>query len=232
MDENRYMEDEQLNNEDINLEEEVPEVKMSVKKTMFVLVGFMVFVICVLLFVRSCSVARKSGRPISQDKPQVESQVNDGVPISNMGSSNGNNTEKSVNSNMSDSSLDTGSNSVEKSNEVENAVSVKEPEKEEPMNNVSSDPKKVNEFEEQINPDVQLSDKVDSNGLISSKKVYKFNGSFIYGVEIIVLAGDSEELTCQYFCPYKTYSSVNVGDTVKVSYQKDADGVVSIYSIG
>lgn len=224
--ETEYSEEIKDEEEQINIEEEVPEVKMSVKKTMWVLMGFFLFVLIVMLFVRACSARGNAQRSAQNSKVQTEASVNSDVPISSTGVEKENVVENNTNSKASDSSRETSSTSSENSVKVEEAVSVKEPEKE--VQTTGS----INEFQEQSESTLQLTDKVETNGLVSSKKVYKFKDSYIYGIEIVILVDEGEEVTSQYFCPYKTYSSVKVGDTLKVSYQKDASGSVSIYSIG
>ena len=70
----------------------------------------------------------------------------------------------------------------------------------------------------------------ETTGIVVSKRSFTYKGSYVYGVSLSVLIGDTTE-TVQYFCPKKTYDALNSTDTITAEYQMDSDGNVSIVSI-
>lgn len=75
-----------------------------------------------------------------------------------------------------------------------------------------------------------LGSEVSSKGIVLSKHVYSYEGSYVYGINISVLIGDNTK-TVQYFCPKGTYDALSTTDTLNVVYQQDSSGNVSIASI-
>lgn len=76
----------------------------------------------------------------------------------------------------------------------------------------------------------ELSEKLNTNGIVVSKKSYKYEGSYIYGVTVSMLVGEQTK-SVQYFCPKNTYDALSSTDTITVEYQLDSGGNISISSI-
>lgn len=95
--------------------------------------------------------------------------------------------------------------------------------------NINSNSTGAPSFKEVVDP--TLNELASINALVSSKKAFITNdNSYIYSVGVLVPNG--EEFTIvNYYCPKKVYDSVSMGDSVKVDYQLDDSGRISIYSI-
>lgn len=220
-----------MNEEQNQAEEEIKESNLSVKSSMWLIAGIIVVVLIGMLFVRSCGVVRKSKPEVSSSKVQTAEQKSSGVDISSSGSSVEKEVEKEADKLPSDSRRDAAPNSPENAESVENVVNPI-PESKENVDSPMPEPT-TNGYSLSLKDEdsLQLSESIESTGLVSSKEVYRFKDSYIYCINILTLNSDGSNTTCQYFCPSKTYSSVSVGDTLSVLYQKDPNGVVSISSI-
>lgn len=71
---------------------------------------------------------------------------------------------------------------------------------------------------------------LETTGIVLSKHAYSYENSYIYGVSISMLVGENTQ-TVQYFCPKNTYDALSSADTLKVKYQQDSSGAISIMSI-
>ena len=72
---------------------------------------------------------------------------------------------------------------------------------------------------------------VKSSGIVKGIHMYKIGNSYVYGVEIVIVTSNDNSVSCQYFCPSKTYNQLSIGTALDVIYQMDSMGNVSIYSI-
>lgn len=75
-----------------------------------------------------------------------------------------------------------------------------------------------------------LSSELQSKGIVIAKHSYLYKGSYVYGISISMLIGETSE-TVQYFCPKKTYDALNSMDTVNIVYQLDSSGNISVMTI-
>lgn len=71
---------------------------------------------------------------------------------------------------------------------------------------------------------------LETTGIVLSKHSYLYENCYIYGVSISMLVGENTQ-TVQYFCPKNTYDALSSADTLKVKYQQDSSGAISIMSI-
>lgn len=78
--------------------------------------------------------------------------------------------------------------------------------------------------------DPVLSEIYSDFGMVVGKHIYVKGGSYIYGVNVSVVINESSVMA-EYFCPRKTYEGLSSGDSLKVQYQLDSTGNISIYSI-
>lgn len=76
----------------------------------------------------------------------------------------------------------------------------------------------------------KLSEKLNTSGIVVSKKSYKYKGSYIYGVTVSMLVGEQTK-SVQYFCPKNTYDALSSTDSITIEYQLDSGGNISISSI-
>lgn len=192
---------------------------MSMKKAGIAIFTLIIMVIIILLTVRGCSFSKKTEEKTPQNnQPEVvlqgENPSSDKEGINNDGDKTQvQNTEKSP-SNGEKTNVEEDKNAkvdkVEEIEEVENA-------KEEKSQTV---------FAEIDEPSLGGNNSV--NALVSSKKSYLVDGkSYAYSLSIVIPGKDNYNIV-NYYCPKKTYDAVNAGDSVKVDYQMDKNGAISI----
>lgn len=76
-----------------------------------------------------------------------------------------------------------------------------------------------------------LGNGVETSVLVSSKSVYNTGeGSYAYAINIVVPL-DGDTLTTKYFCSKQVYDGVATGDSIKIVYQMDKYGTISINSV-
>lgn len=83
----------------------------------------------------------------------------------------------------------------------------------------------LNKVEEPV-----LSELREVNAAVLSKNVYSINRSYGYMIELVV-SNKGNDIVLNYFCPRKTYDALAIGDAVKIQYQSDESGVISIASV-
>lgn len=72
---------------------------------------------------------------------------------------------------------------------------------------------------------------VEADALVGKKYIYTLGGSsYVYSIELII-SMDDDIRRVQYLCSKKSYDSLSSGGSVKVSYQVDKSGGISISSI-
>lgn len=192
-----------------NGEEEV-RVSMGKKKTGIIIVVFLIFILMILYLIKGCSITKKVETPVSSTNT---------VSVTKQTSEN------------------TTSNVVETSSEITETTTVfVEPSNslpEETKEVISAKPKKEETKDdgiEEVNEPV-LSETISTSGLVSGKSVYKVGNSYMYSVSLIVVTGNEKNVPCKYFCPKNTWDALNVGDTLKVSFQTDTNGNISVNTI-
>lgn len=192
---------------------------MSMKKAGITIFTLIIMVIIILLTVRGCSFSKKSKENVPQNSPpevvlQGEVSDSDKEAINNDGDKNQvQNTEKSP-SEGEKTEVEKDKNAkvekVDKNEEVENA----ENEKSQLV------------FAETEEPSLGGNNTV--NALVSSKKSYLVDGkSYAYSLSIVLPGNDNYNIV-DYYCPKKTYDAVSAGESVKVDYQVDKNGAISI----
>lgn len=185
---------------------EVKPVAMGKKAVGGILILLLVFAIILCFVFRGCSVSKK-----------VE------------GTSNTKNTENRV---STESKPMPTESAVSSNNSVENTTEF--------LESVSTLPN-VNNYETIVSPEgtgglvevaiPSLTSVKSTSGMVSGKKVYKIEDSYVYEVSIITLTGTDTNVVCKYFCPKKSYDALSMGDSVKVQYQVDSNNGISIYSL-
>ena len=192
---------------------------MSMKKAGITIFTLIMMVIIILLTVRGCSFSKKSEENVPQNShPEVvlqgEDSNSDKEAIDNNGYKNQvQNTEKSPSK---------GENTVveeDKNAEIEKVEEVEE------VENAKGE-KSQSVFAEIDEPSLGGNNSV--NALVSSKKSYLVDGkSYAYSLSIVMPGKDNYNIV-NYYCPKKTYDAVSAGDSVKVDYQVDKNGAISI----
>lgn len=203
---------------------DVKPVKLSRGATTALLVVGVFIIMILVITIRSCTIEQKQGT--NGGTKEVKNSVS--TPISNIIESSTNYAENNsqnlvisndVTSTSNDNSISVNSNIV--SSVDGNVISSVNSEV---VSNTISDDNML----EVAQP--ELSKEIESKGIVLSKHSYLYKNSYIYGITISVMVGDKTQ-SVQYFCPKKTFDSIESVDTVNVIYQMDSNGVVSITSI-
>lgn len=80
--------------------------------------------------------------------------------------------------------------------------------------------------------DLDLGSEKEVVVLVSSKKVYSFETSYVYSLDLLMPSDvDEEYRVISYFCPKTTFDAVEKNDALVVKYQEDEDGKVSISTV-
>jgi hypothetical protein len=193
--------------------QEVKPVKLGKGAVAGILMGILFIVAILILTVASCQVEKKEN--VSQnDGSVISSSTAVSEPVSNVGENSVKNEEQTtVFSEVATTSAEI-SKPVNSQNSVENS-----------QNSVADSNSGLKEVALPA-----FGNELNSKGIVISKHVYSYEGSYIYGVNVSVLIGDTTK-TVQYFCPKNTYDALNTTDTLSVVYQQDSSGGVSIVSI-
>lgn len=67
-----------------------------------------------------------------------------------------------------------------------------------------------------------------SNGIITEKKVYQVNNTFIFNLCVTLATKEVGTVTVDYFTSANNYNTVNVGDLLYIEYGVDSKGNVAI----
>lgn len=193
--------------------QEVKPVKLGKGAVAGILMGILFIVAILILTVASCQVEKKEN--VSQnDGSVIPSSTAVSEPVSNVGENSVKNEEQTtVFSEVATTSFE-NSNSANSQSSVENS-----------QNSVADSNSGLKEVALPA-----FGNELNSKGIVISKHVYSYEGSYIYGINVSVLIGDTTK-TVQYFCPKNTYDALNTTDTLSVVYQQDSSGGVSIVSI-
>ena len=242
-------------NQDVNnVENDVTPVSLSKKMVGVVIIIILVLFIIVLVALQSCSVEREvKYSPVSPTPEigisntsetsgnggEVESEFNENTV--DFGSSSGSSGENANSGETSGSDLEEDTDSTESSTVSEDShsseASVGGKEETTDMGTSSSDGEStegnnmsgegITEVAEPV-----LGEVYETTGMVSSKKIYNVNNnSYAYVVSLVLLTGENETTSVEYFCPRKTFDALNTADSVVVQYQVDSNGIVSIASV-
>ena len=193
--------------------QEVKPVKLGKGAVAGILMGILFIVAILILTVASCQVEKKEN--VSQnDGSVIPSSTAVSEPVSNVGENSVKNEEQTTVFSEVATTSSENLNSANSQSSVENS-----------QNSVAD----INSGLKEVALPA-FGNELNSKGIVISKHVYSYEGSYIYGINVSVLIGDTTK-TVQYFCPKNTYDALNTTDTLSVVYQQDSSGGVSIVSI-
>lgn len=203
---------------------------MSMKKAGITIFSLLIMFIIILLTVRGCTISKKSEqKDVQNSQPEVVLQEKNNTTEKE-------NKDKEESEKVKEDSKNTVSNteksgideeetpSVESSRENVDSVNTSN------SNGVSSNSTNSNNSFIEIGEPV-LGESITVNALVSSKKSYLVDGkSYAYSIGILLPNEDGYDIV-NYYCPKKTYDAISSGESIKVDYQVDESGKVSINSI-
>lgn len=216
--------------------EDVQPVHFSKKKTGIIIIFFIVLVIIILLTVRSCSLQKKV--TVTQNKEvTTEVQTTEDQGVVNGGDVSPENSEKVPSDSGSNTSLPEevkvgdSEGSSQQTQQQEVSQPLVEGEVVKPVEETPTEDVPVSQSFEELAIMPALGEQWTSTGIVSGLYVYKVNNSYTYGVNILIPENNDAYIICTYFCPKKTYDALKLQDSVSVTYQKDTQGNISVYSI-
>lgn len=203
---------------------------MSMKKAGITIFSLLIMFIIILLTVRGCTISKKSEQnDVQNSQPEVVLQEKNNTTEKE-------NKDKEESEKVKEDSKNTVSNteksgideeetpSVESSRENVDSVNTSN------SNGVSSNSTNSNNSFIEIGEPV-LGESITVNALVSSKKSYLVDGkSYAYSIGVLLPNEDGYDIV-NYYCPKKTYDAISSGESIKVDYQIDESGKVSINSI-
>ena len=203
---------------------------MSMKKAGITIFSLLIMFIIILLTVRGCTISKKSEqKDVQNSQPEVVLQEKNNTTEKE-------NKDKEESEKVKEDSKNTISNteksgideeetpSVESFSENSDSVNTSN------SNGVSSNSTNSNNSFIEIGEPV-LGESITVNALVSSKKSYLVDGkSYAYSIGILLPNEDGYDIV-NYYCPKKTYDAISSGESIKVDYQIDESGKVSINSI-
>ena len=203
---------------------------MSMKKAGITIFSLLIMFIIILLTVRGCTISKKSEqKDVQNSQPEVVLQEKNNTTEKE-------NKDKEESEKVKEDSKNTVSNteksgideeetpSVESSRENVDSVNTSN------SNGVSSNSTNSNNSFIEIGEPV-LGESITVNALVSSKKSYLVDGkSYAYSIGVLLPNEDGYDIV-NYYCPKKTYDAISSGESIKVDYQVDESGKVSINSI-
>ena len=203
---------------------------MSMKKAGITIFSLLIMFIIILLTVRGCTISKKSEqKDVQNSQPEVVLQEKNNTTEKE-------NKDKEKSEKVKEDSKNTVSNteksgideeetpSVESSRENVDSVNTSN------SNGVSSNSTNSNNSFIEIGEPV-LGESITVNALVSSKKSYLVDGkSYAYSIGVLLPNEDGYDIV-NYYCPKKTYDAISSGESIKVDYQIDESGKVSINSI-
>lgn len=210
--------------------DEVKPVKLSKGKVTIIVVVFVLLVLFILKVLDGVHLTRAVDTTGQTQEVQAPTEQIESVPIEN-------GTEVStkpddfstVSSEVSGSSAEVSNNvnnsTVIDGNQgsvVEGAIVTPEP--------VIAEEKSEANFEA-VTQEPVMGAEVQVNGIVKGISMYKVGDSYTYGVNLILVVGNDENLECTYFCPKKTADALGIGMSLVVSYQCDSVGNICVVSI-
>ena len=205
------------------------------KKAGITIFSLIITLVIILLTVRGCSFSKKTDENVSKNNQNnvvlqgennsSEKETSKNEEDKNVPPSTENSTSNSINKGVEDSEkADTGIGAEK----VESSNSPKEDKDKETSEGGTSDLADVS-FEKIDEPILKNNEQIEA--LVAGKDSYILNEkSYAYSISII-FPKEGEYEIINYFCPKKTYDAVSSGESIKVDYQLDENGKISITSI-
>ena len=212
-----------MGGEDDNLEEDTQEgtqeeSKSSLKKAGLFLALFVFIIIIVMISIRSCSIKLKQSKDASQNSAN-EDTVGFDVNLE---------TTEGISDETENSDVDTEKSAV---SDTEKVVPSTEESVASESSEIASSTDESNSTELLEVGTPSLGSEEQTSVIVSGKQVYTLdNSSYVYTVSLIFPNGEDYEVV-KYFCSKRTYDGVSQGETVNVTYQRDANGLISITTI-
>lgn len=212
--------------------------KSSLKKSGLLLVILLLVIIFFLVFMRSCTISRKneSKGVLKNTSEEVMLMNNKSTSSENKVSQkqeNTSNTENKLSTNTTESGTNVGSSEVNKQvessteNNTSNVTPVGEKVSEENTVSVNTQSNTLVKVEGEID----LGDSYQTSVVVGGKEAFLLESKcYVYSINIIFPNGEDYDIV-KYFCAKKTFEALNQGDVLKVEYQLDSNGKVSITSI-
>lgn len=210
--------------------DDVKPVKLSKGKVTIIVVVFVLLVLFILKVLDGVHLTRAVDTTGQTQEVQTPTEQIESVPVEN-GTEVSTKTDdfSTVSSEVSGSSAEV-SNNVNNStvidgyqgSVVESAIVTREP--------VTVEEKSEANFEA-VTQEPVMGAEVQVNGIVKGISMYKVGDSYTYGVNLILVVGNDENLECTYFCPKKTADALGIGMSLVVSYQCDSVGNICVVSI-
>lgn len=203
---------------------------MSMKKAGITIFSLLIIFIIILLTVRGCTISKKSEqKEVQNSQPEVVLQEKNNTTEKE-------NTDKGEYEKVEEGNKNTSSNTIKNGVEDgeissiedhrENADSTNTPNANGVASNYTDSSNSFIEIGEPV-----LGESITVNALVSSKKSYLVDGkSYAYSIGVLLPNEDGYDIV-NYYCPKKTYDAISSGESIKVDYQVDESGKVSINSI-
>lgn len=211
--------------EDNGVEEKKSGVSLKTAGLFLALV--IIVLIFIMIFVRGCTVSKESGKDVSvQSQDEVVMSEDTKSLTTEEKSTESAEDSKDVQENQVES-IESGAEKegkIDSDNNIQDSATTKESD-----NGVSSE---VTKQEGLIKTELPtLGEVLETSVVVSGKEVYRLEGAtYVYSLNLIFPNGEGYDII-KYLCSKKTYDAVAQGDTIKVSYQLDESGAISISSI-
>ena len=210
--------------------DEVKPVKLSKGKVTIIVVVFVLLVLFILKVLDGVHLTRAVDTIGQTQEVQAPTEQIESVPVENSTEVSTKTDDFSiVSSEVSGSSAEVSNNvnnsTVIDGNQgsvVEGAIVTPEP--------VVEEEKSEANFEA-VTQEPVMGAEVQVNGIVKGISMYKVGESYTYGVNLILVVGNDENLECTYFCPKKTADALGIGMSLVVSYQCDSVGNICVVSI-
>lgn len=215
-----------MNDEDLDVfSEETQEESKGVplKTAGLILAIIIILLVFIMVFVRSCSITRESGKDRSvQKKSEVVVSKDSKTTTSKEKKSE----SKSKTSEESKITEESTKSDAPKEGKIEG-----DKDNPEVSESVESDVV-VEENKSLVEVELpELGETLETSVIVAGKGVYKLEGMlYVYSLNLIFPNGEGYDIV-KYLCSKKTYDAVSQGETVNVSYQLDESGTISISSI-
>jgi len=203
-------------------QEDIEPVAWSKKKTGAVFIALLVLILVILLFVRSCSISKRINKSSTTESAKVTTEALILEDVSNGNEVSVENSDNSV-VDLTTESVSADEIATEVSTEV---VTTESGSTEQVSTEVAKEDNSLVEVQEPV-----LGEPITSSGVVSGKSIYYVKDSYLYEVRLILVMGNDQNIFCSYYCPRKTWDALATGDSLKVTYQMDSLGGISITTI-
>lgn len=203
---------------------------MSMKKAGITIFSLLIIFIIILLTVRGCTISKKSEqKEVQNSQPEVVLQEKNNTTEKE-------NIDKEESEKVEEGNKNTSSNTVKNGVEEEEISSIEDPRENADSTNTPNTNGVASNYTDSSNSFIEigepvLGESITVNALVSSKKSYLVDGkSYAYSIGVLLPNEDGYDIV-NYYCPKKTYDAISSGESIKVDYQVDESGKVSINSI-